>query len=71
MLCSDVGLADRDWQVAAQYHALRGSLPSTVRAQLLQSQRYFLERRSACATSQCLADLYDARLRQLSEFASN
>ena len=71
MLCSDAGLAERDRQVAAQYFALRGSLPPSVRSQLLQSQRYFLDRRSECTTSQCLADVYDNRLRQLADFASN
>jgi uncharacterized protein YecT (DUF1311 family) len=71
MLCSDVGLAERDRQVASQYYALRGSLPPTVRSQLLQSQRFFLDQRSHCTTSECLSELYDNRLRQLSEFASN
>ena len=71
MLCSDAGLADRDQRMAAQYRALRGSLPPDVRSQLLQSQRLFLRQRSDCRTSRCLADLYDVRLRQLAEFASN
>ena len=71
MICSDVELAERDRQVAAQYFQLRGSLPPNVRSQLLQSQRYFLERRSGCASSECLAAVYDNRLHQLAEFASN
>lgn len=71
MLCSDVGLAERDRQVAAQYFTLRGTLPPSLRSQLLQSQRYFLAQRSECTTSQCLSDVYDHRLRQLADFASN
>ncbi|MFL6741995.1 MAG: lysozyme inhibitor LprI family protein, partial [Sphingomicrobium sp.] len=71
MLCSDAGLADRDRRMADQYKALRGALPDGVRSQLLQSQRLFLRQRSDCRSSQCLADLYDVRLRQLAEFASN
>jgi hypothetical protein len=71
MLCSNAGLADRDQRMAAQYRALRGTLPPDVRSQLLQSQRLFLRQRSDCRSSQCLADLYDVRLRQLAEFASN
>ena len=71
MLCSDAGLADRDQRMAAQYRSLRGALPPDVRSQLLQSQRLFLRQRSDCRTSRCLADLYDVRLRQLAEFASN
>ena len=71
MVCSDAALADRDRQVAAQYFALRGSLPAHVRSRLLQSQRLFLKQRSDCASSQCLAEIYDVRLRQLAEFASN
>ena len=71
MLCSDAGLADRDRRMADQYKALRGALPAGVRSQLLQSQRLFLRQRSDCRSSQCLADLYDVRLRQLAEFASN
>jgi hypothetical protein len=71
MLCSDVGLAERDRQVAAQYFTLRGTLPPNVRSQLLQSQRYFLDRRSECTTDACLSEVYDNRLRQLAEFASN
>ena len=71
MLCSDAGLAERDRRVAAQYFVLRGSLPPNVRSQLLQSQRYFLAQRSGCTTSQCLSDVYDNRLRQLADFASN
>jgi len=71
MLCSDAQLADRDRRAAQQYFALRGSLPPGVRSQLLESQRLFLRQRSDCRSSQCLADLYDVRLRQLAEFASN
>ena len=71
LVCSDADLADRDRQVAAQYFALRGSLPANVRSQLLQSQRQFLRLRSDCPTSACLANLYDVRLRQLAEFAAN
>ena len=71
MLCSDAGLADRDRRMAMQYSALRGALSPSVRSQLLQSQRLFLRQRSDCRSSQCLADLYDVRLRQLGEFAAN
>jgi hypothetical protein len=71
MLCGDAQLADRDRRASQQYFALRGSLPPSVRSQLLQSQRLFLRQRSDCRSSQCLADLYDVRLRQLAEFASN
>jgi len=71
MLCSDVALADRDRRASQQYFALRGRLPPDVRSQLLQSQRLFLRQRSDCRSSQRLADLYDVRLRQLAEFASN
>jgi len=71
MICGDTQLADRDRRAAQQYFALRGSLPSGVRTQLLQSQRLFLRQRSDCRSSQCLSDLYDVRLRQLAEFASN
>jgi len=71
MVCGDVGLADRDRQVAAQYFALRGQLPPDVKSQLLDSQRYFLKRRSACTSNACLAEVYDERLRQLATFASN
>jgi uncharacterized protein YecT (DUF1311 family) len=71
MVCSDAELADRDRQVAQQYFALRGSLPPHVRSQLLQSQRQFLQLRSDCPNSECLATLYDVRLRQLAQFAAN
>src|SRR5258705_2595726 len=71
MLCSDAGLAERDRQVAPQYFVLRGTLPPNVRSQPLQSQRYFLAQRSECTTSQCPSDVYDNRLHQLADFASN
>jgi hypothetical protein len=71
MVCGDVGLADRDRQVARQYFALRGQLPPDAKSQLLDSQRYFLKRRSACTSNACLAEVYDERLRQLAGFATN
>lgn len=71
MICSDVGLAQRDRQVATEYFALRGRLPPGVRSQLQESQRHFLDLRNECTSSECLAQVYDNRLHQLSEFASN
>jgi len=71
MICSDVGLAERDRQVATEYFALRGSLPPGVRSQLQDSQRHFLDRRNDCTSSECLVQVYDNRLHQLAEFASN
>jgi hypothetical protein len=70
MLCSDAELADRDRRAARLYFALRGTLPPSLKSQLLQSQKRFLDQRSDCASSECLADLYDVRLRQLAEFDS-
>jgi hypothetical protein len=71
MLCSDADLADRDRRAARLYFALRGTLPPSLKSQLLQSKKWFLDQRSDCATSECLSDLYDVRLRQLAEFDSN
>jgi hypothetical protein len=71
MLCEDVDLAERDRRVAAQYFALKRTLPPGLRSQLLESQRQFLDRRSGCQTRECLADLYEARLQRLTDFASN
>lgn len=71
MVCSDGDLAARDRRAAALYFALRNTLPPELRTQLLQSQRQFLDERSACSTSECLSNLYDARLRQLAEFDSS
>lgn len=70
MLCGDAELADRDRRAARLYFALRGTLPPDLKSRLLQSQKRFLDQRSDCATSECLSDLYDVRLRQLAEFDS-
>lgn len=70
MICTDTGLAARDRRAAALYFALRNTLTPELRAQLLQSQKRFLDERSNCSTSECLSVLYDVRLRQLAEFDS-
>jgi uncharacterized protein YecT (DUF1311 family) len=67
LICGDSELAERDRRVAQRYFALRESLPAPKRTLLLQSQRMFLKERSECGTSECLSELYDARLRRLDD----
>ena len=69
-VCGDGGLAALDRQMAAQYvDALRDADPAT-RAMLQRSRDRFLGYRDQCPSSDCIADTYRGRIREIRDIAS-
>ena len=69
-VCGDSGLASLDRQMAAQYvDALRDADPQT-RTMLQRSRDRFLGYRDQCPSSDCIADTYRGRMREISDIAS-
>lgn len=64
-VCGDSGLASLDRQMAAQYvDALRNADPQT-RTMLQRSRDRFLGYRDQCPSSDCIADTYRGRMREI------
>ena len=69
-VCGDSGLAALDRQMAATYvEALRDADPAT-RAMLQRSRDRFLGYRDQCPSSDCIADTYRGRIREIRDIAS-
>ena len=69
-VCGDGGLAALDRQMAASYvDALRDADPAT-RAMLQRSRDRFLGYRDQCPSSDCIADTYRGRIREIRDIAS-
>ena len=69
-VCGDGGLAALDRQMAASYvDALRDADPAT-RAMLQRSRDRFLGYRDQCPSSECIADTYRGRIREIRDIAS-
>lgn len=69
-VCGDSGLASLDRQMAVQYvDALRDADPQT-RTMLQRSRDRFLGYRDQCPSSDCIADTYRGRIREIRDIAS-
>ncbi|MCY7271519.1 MAG: hypothetical protein LH485_05635, partial [Sphingomonas bacterium] len=69
-VCRDDRLGALDRQMAAQYvDALRDADPAT-RAQLQRSRDRFLGYRDQCPSSDCIADTYRGRMREIRDISS-
>ncbi len=69
-VCRDSGLAALDRQMAAAFvDALRGADPAT-RAMLERSRNRFLSYRDQCPSSDCIAETYRGRIREIRDIAS-
>jgi uncharacterized protein len=68
-VCSDPALASLDRQMASQfYRALSTSSPGA-RLMLQRTRTRFLRYRDSCRSSECIADAYVARMREISDIA--
>jgi uncharacterized protein len=69
-VCSDVGLASLDRQMAAQFNtALRQGTPAQ-RKVLERSRLRFLYRRDRCQSASCIAATYRARMSEIDDIAA-
>jgi len=69
-VCGDFALAALDRQMAAQYAQAMAALPPDRQALLRQTRDRFLGYRDRCATSQCIADAYNGRIREISDIVA-
>lgn len=65
-ICADLGLNDRDVEMATRFEILRAMLPMGGNAKLREDQEAWLKERASCAGDKaCLRGAYDARLTTL------
>ena len=73
-LCSNKSLAEKDVKMSALFQKLKKAGNSSKTTEILKSQRQWLESRNSCLEAsvqieRCLENLYDQRLKTLSEAA--
>lgn len=69
-VCGDPGLAALDRQMAAQYGRAVAAVPPDRQAILRQTRDRFLSYRDNCPNSQCIADAYNGRMREISDIVA-
>lgn len=70
-VCNDPGLAALDRQMAAQFSAALSDANGRQRALLNRTRARFLSFRDRCATSQCVADTYRSRMREIADIMAD
>lgn len=64
-VCTDVGLAALDRQMASQFNRATGQADSQQQALLRQTRDSFLRYRDRCASNSCIASSYQGRIREI------
>jgi uncharacterized protein YecT (DUF1311 family) len=70
-VCNDPGLAALDRQMAAQFNAALSDANGRQRALLHRTRSRFLAFRDRCASSQCVAETYRSRMREISDIMAD
>jgi uncharacterized protein YecT (DUF1311 family) len=70
-VCNDPGLAALDRQMAAQFSAALSDADGRQRALLNRTRGRFLSFRDRCATSQCVAETYRSRMREIGDIMAD
>ena len=71
VVCNDPGLAALDRQMAAQFNAALSDANGRQRALLHRTRDRFRAFRDRCATSQCVAETYRSRMREISDIMAD
>jgi len=71
LVCSDPGLAALDRQMAAQFNAALSDADARQRALLNRTRNRFLSFRDRCRDSQCVAETYRGRMREIADIMAN
>lgn len=71
LVCGDPGLAALDRQMATQFNAALSDADSRQRALLNRTRGRFLSFRDRCGDSECVAETYRARMREIADIMAN
>jgi len=71
LVCGDPGLAALDRQMAAQFSTALSDADSRQRALLNRTRSRFLTFRDRCDDSECVAETYRGRMREISDIMAN
>lgn len=70
-VCADPGLAALDRQMAAQFNTALGQADGEQRRLLERTRARFLSFRDRCATSECVAETYRSRMREIGDIMAD
>ncbi|HUG45580.1 MAG TPA: hypothetical protein VMK31_03590 [Sphingomicrobium sp.] len=70
-VCNDPGLAGLDRQMAAQYNSALRQANRQQRSLLQRTRNRFIAFRDRCGTSQCIAEAYRGRMREISDIMAD
>lgn len=70
-VCSDPGLASLDRQMAAQFNGAMAAATPAQRRLLQRTRSRFLGYRDSCGSSNCMANTYQSRMREISDIMAD